>query len=259
MYGKDMPKFKPSRPRRDEAADRLPRPQHLQGRHLSAAAPTASPSTMPLPPGYPRAGVGLAADHAGAACTGGRASSTTATSCRCRSPRTAWRRATRCSWTARSTIRSASTSCTATCVELGARDQGRRAGDRLLRLVAARQLRVGRRLQAALRPGLRRLPEAEARPQGLVRLVQEGDRHERHERWPTRRRVPITQVTPPSGWPWSPLRDGLGEPSSPRPATRAAASAAVGRRRLAAAGAARRSSRQSVIASACAAGCSLVP
>ena len=63
----------------------------------------------------------------------------------------------------------------------GARDQGRRAGHRLLRLVAARQLRVGRRLQAALRAGLRRLPDAEARPEGFVRLVPEADRVERQD------------------------------------------------------------------------------
>ena len=115
LFGKDMPKFKPSGPRRDEAADRLPRPQHLQGRHRAAGRRRQAGAACRRRPGYPRSGVGLAADHAGAACTGGRASSTSATSCRSGSPRTAWRRATRCSWTARSTIRSGSTSCTATC------------------------------------------------------------------------------------------------------------------------------------------------
>ena len=55
-YGKDMPKFKPS------DLDEMKQPIDFLGLNIykadtvSAAAPTASPSTLPIPPGYPRAG-----------------------------------------------------------------------------------------------------------------------------------------------------------------------------------------------------------
>ena len=52
-----------------------------------------------------------------------------------------------------------------------ARDRRRRAGARLLRLVAARQLRVGARLREAVRDRLRRLPDARARAEGELLLV----------------------------------------------------------------------------------------
>ena len=48
-------------------------------------------------------------------------------------------------------------------------DRRRRRRARLLRLVAARQLRVGRGLHQALRPGARRLRHPAAHAQGLVR------------------------------------------------------------------------------------------
>ena len=54
---------------------------------------------------------------------------------------------------------------------LAPRDRRRRPRRGLLRLVAARQLRVGARLCATLRPRLRRLPDARARPEVELLLV----------------------------------------------------------------------------------------
>ena len=66
--------------------------------------------------------------------------------------------------TARCTTRAASPTFTATSRAVQG-DRRRRRPARLLPVVAARQLRVGLRLRQALRPGLRRLPDAEANPQ----------------------------------------------------------------------------------------------
>ena len=49
--------------------------------------------------------------------------------------------------------------------------RGGRGRARLLRLVAAGQLRVGGGVRAALRPGPRRLRDAGAHPEGVVRLA----------------------------------------------------------------------------------------
>ncbi len=60
-------------------------------------------------------------------------------------------------------------------LELGRARQGWDPDSWLLHVVAARQLRVARRLQAPLRFGVRRLPDTAADPQGFVRLVPAGD------------------------------------------------------------------------------------
>ena len=56
------------------------------------------------------------------------------------------------------------------------RDPARRRRPRLLLLVAAGQLRVGRGLHPALRPGARRLRDPGAHPEALLRLVRRPDR-----------------------------------------------------------------------------------
>ena len=58
-------------------------------------------------------------------------------------------------------------------------DRGRRSRRGLLPLVDPRQLRVGRGLQAPLRPGLRELRDAEAHGQGFGQVVPRRDRVER--------------------------------------------------------------------------------
>ena len=77
----------------------------------------------------------------------------------------------------------------------GARPGRRRP--RLLRLVAARQLRVGVRLRQALRDRLRRLPDAAAHPEAERALVPRPDRGENGgaERWP---RIDFRELTKPS-------------------------------------------------------------
>ena len=69
-------------------------------------------------------------------------------------------------------------------VARGDRRRGRRT--RLLRVVAARQLRVGRGVLQALRPGARRLRDPAPHAQGLLRLVPRPDR-----------RTPVTTLPPP--------------------------------------------------------------
>ena len=56
--------------------------------------------------------------------------------------------------------------------------RGGRAGEGLLRLEPARQLRVGLRLLEAVRDRLRRLPDARARPEGQLLLVPRADREQ---------------------------------------------------------------------------------
>ena len=111
------------RPGRDEAADRLPGPQHLQGRHRTARAPTASRRRFRTRPGYPRSGVGLAAADAELAVLGAallpRALQAAGVAHRKRPgdarPGLPGRQGARPG--------SASTSCTATCPSSGARSR----------------------------------------------------------------------------------------------------------------------------------------
>ena len=89
-------------------------------------------------------------------CAWFRPGCTSATSCRSSSPRTACPCATGSPPTAGCTIPTASISLARYLRELARGDRGRRSGRGLLPLVDPRQLRVGRGLQAPLRPGLRR-------------------------------------------------------------------------------------------------------
>ena len=149
----------------DEPAHRLPGAEHLQGRTWSRRRRRQARTSVP---GYPRSAVDWHHITPDGGCPGARASSSIATppACRSRSPRTVCRRATSSSWTARSTIRSGSTTCTARSWNWAALSRtASRHG--VLRVVAARQLRVVRRIQAALRSGLRRLPDPGAHGQGL--------------------------------------------------------------------------------------------
>ncbi len=81
LAGKDMPKFKAT------DLDEMKQPLDWLGLNIYKAAMVrrgadGKPETLPVPPGYPRARLGLAADHAGLHVLGPRSSCTTATSCR---------------------------------------------------------------------------------------------------------------------------------------------------------------------------------
>ena len=64
---------------------------------------------------------------------------------------------------------------------VGACGRRRRAGEGLLRVEPARQLRVGAGLLEAVRGGLRRLPDARARPEGQLLLVPRPHRRQRQQ------------------------------------------------------------------------------
>ena len=177
LAGKDMPKFKAT------DLDEMKQPLDWLGLNIYKAAMVrrgadGKPETLPVPPGYPRAGSDWEPITPGSMYWGPRFMYD-----RYKLPLAITRerpRDARPAVSGRQGARPATDRLHAPLPgRAGTRHQGRRAGHRLLRVVAARQLRVGRRLQTALRPGVRRLPEPEAGAEGLVRLVQETDRDER--------------------------------------------------------------------------------
>ena len=100
---------------------------------------------------------------------------TTTARLRSTSPRTALRSPTCVATTAASPTRSARRTSRPTSVQRP-RDRRRRPAARLLRVVAARQLRMGLGLLEALRPDLHRLRDARTRPEGELLLVPRRDR-----------------------------------------------------------------------------------
>ena len=100
-----------------------------------------------------------------------RRAATTTTRRRSTSPRTAPRSATTRRTTGRSTTPSGTAYLEAHLDAVGRAIEAGVPMARLLRLVAARQLRVGARLLEALRDRLRRLPDARARAEGELPLV----------------------------------------------------------------------------------------
>ena len=140
-----------------------------------------APFKMVRVEGYRPHGVRLAGRPRRAARAAGRAARRrTATRCRrSTSPRAAAPTTTGRTPTARCTTRTGSPTSTRTC------GRSREAVDegvdvaRLLHLVAAGQLRVGRGVHQALRPGARRLRHPAAHPEGLLRLVPRRDRRPR--------------------------------------------------------------------------------
>src|SRR5450756_2178109 len=113
--------------------------------------------------------------------------------CRFTSPRTAARPRTTSTQTERSTTSSESNSCTCTWKPPPGRS-GTGEPCRLLRLVAARQLRVGLRIPEAVRDRVRRLRHPAQDPQGefgLLRGDREGKRGAAAARLLARLKVPI--------------------------------------------------------------------
>ena len=155
--------------RRRAAARRGPAP------YAGADAVAGSEDVRFVPAGRPVTDMGWEIDAAGPGGGADAGCTPTTRACRCTSPRTGRRSTTRLDADGGVARPRPDRLLRRPPARLPRRDRGRGAAARILRLVAAGQLRVGVGLRQAIRHGLRRLRDPAPDPQGQRALVRRGD------------------------------------------------------------------------------------